>query len=415
MEANPGALRNLSIRRKTLAGFAAVIGLVGLGNLFGIVSVRQIEGQGTFARDVAYRKVVALTEVESLVKRLGDAVATAVDVGIPEPLTQARALRAEVDAKLGAAEKAFAADTVLASDFSELRRGLDEHLRRGDGLLQLAQDRQWSAFGPPRKELEDSRQSLLRRAEAAKVRCVQELEGALGRIAQLSRRTVSSVAAVTALALVGALSVSVLLSGLIVGPLKRLAAMMERARDGDVSVRAPVESRDETGALSQGFNAMLQEIEGHRHRLEELVEERTAQLETANQQLQTELEVRQITEASLAESEELLRNVLGAVNAGILIVASERREVLEVNAYALKRIGARRQDVVGRRADAYLLPAEGEAAPEAGAAANVRGLLRRADGKTVPVLRSAVPVTHQGRAHLIESFIDVSDTTAPAA
>ena len=400
---------NLSIRGKMLIGFAAVIGLVALGNLYGVVSVGQIGDRSRFARDIAFRKVVHLTELENLVKQIVDSTATAVDVGIPEPLSHAAKLRTEVEAKIRSATTELGEDPDLSRATQDLLRDVDEHLRRGNELLQLALDRQGSAFGPPRKQLEDDRAKLLRTLAAVRGRSVQELDSSLQSIAQLTGRSASSVAGVTVLGLLAALLIAVRLSRHIVRPLQRLIAMMKEAQSGDVSVRALVERRDETGALSQGFNEMLGEIEGHRTRLEKLVEERTMLLESANQRLQTELEVRRITEAARAESEELLRNVLDAVHAGIMIVDAQRREILDVNPHALQLIGADRKDVVGRRSDSYLRFDEAVDDGDEGAVLNVKGLLQRADGGRVPILTSVASFRHQGRSHLIESFVDVSE------
>ena len=176
-------------------------------------------------------------------------------------------------------------------------------------------------------------------------------------------------------------------------------------------MRAAVESGDETGALSQGFNEMVQDLQRHRNHLEELVDERTAQLETANQRLETELEIRQITEAARTESEELLRQVLHSVRAGIVIVDAERREILEANAFALKLIGARRDQVVGRKYGDFLGSTEGEVSGLANgesAIENLAAQLQRADGQLLPILTSIVPVTHNGRVNLIGSFIEAS-------
>jgi signal transduction histidine kinase/CheY-like chemotaxis protein/HPt (histidine-containing phosphotransfer) domain-containing protein len=72
----------------------------------------------------------------------------------------------------------------------------------------------------------------------------------------------------------------------VTGPITRLAGVMGSLAEGrDYSVRVPVESRDEIGALCEGFNDMIEEIRAreealqrHRDALELRVAERTAEL-----------------------------------------------------------------------------------------------------------------------------------------
>ncbi|MBI5014947.1 MAG: PAS domain S-box protein [Deltaproteobacteria bacterium] len=412
------AVRSLSIRGKVLLAFAGVIALVALGNLYSVISVAEISGRSGFARAVAFRKMVRLVEVENLVKRTANSAATAADVGIPEPLAQARALRAELEQQLTAAEAEFPRDRALLAEFRDLRARTDEHLKRSAQLLDLAVTREWSAFGPGRQELQAAQAQLFRRVAQSKARCLTDLDHSLAEIAHLTRRTTTGVAGATVLALVAALLVAFYLSGEIVSPLQRLLAAMGHARAGDFSVRAGVESRDETGALARCFDELLHHLERrdaeirlHRDHLEELVEERTAQLEVANQTLQTELEIRQITEAALAESEERLRHVLASVRAGILIVDAQRDEILEVNDFALEMIGASREEVLGRPSIGYLTGGA-DALPVSDGESDLgssEGQLHRADGWCLPILCSTAQVAYQGRAHHIRSFIDLSD------
>ncbi|MBI5018282.1 MAG: HAMP domain-containing protein [Deltaproteobacteria bacterium] len=405
-----GPLRNLHIRAKILLGFAAVIGLVALGNLYGILSVGTIARNSVFAGEVAFRKVARLSEMEILAKRTTDSAGLAVDAGVPEKLSEAKALGDELGRKLTAARAEFG-DPELGRQLDDLRRRLGDHLQQADGVFKLAADQRWEAFGAPRKALQEHQEDLVRRIAALKGASVADLEGSLASIAQLTKKTAWSIAGVTVLALVLALAISVSLSAGIVRPLQRLLTMMKAAQGGDFSVRAEVGTGDETGALSQGFNEMLQDLEHHRNHLQELVQERTWELEAARGKLEMELEVRQITESARAESEGLLRSVLNSVHAGILIVDAARGDIVEANRFALDCIGARRDEVVGRRSDSYLLPAL-QAALASGATENFPGQLGKLDGSHLPILRCIVPITHQGRAHVVESFIATPERAA---
>ncbi|MEM1141621.1 MAG: response regulator [Pseudomonadota bacterium] len=91
-----------------------------------------------------------------------------------------------------------------------------------------------------------------------------------------------------------AMGLSTALQRRIAGPISRLAvAMDEVGENQDFTLRVEAGEGDETGRLIAGFNSMLADIderdkrlEGQRERLEETVQERTAELSESNSELQ---------------------------------------------------------------------------------------------------------------------------------
>jgi len=69
-------------------------------------------------------------------------------------------------------------------------------------------------------------------------------------------------------------------------PLKQLVGVMKATRTGNYLIRMDYEGKDEIAVLSQRFNEMASKVHQHNERLEELVAERTRELEQANQQLE---------------------------------------------------------------------------------------------------------------------------------
>ena len=70
-------------------------------------------------------------------------------------------------------------------------------------------------------------------------------------------------------------------------PLEALRSSLERVRDGDLATRVKVESRDEFGALAEGFNRMADTLQGLYRDLEFKVREKTARLEVQRERLAT--------------------------------------------------------------------------------------------------------------------------------
>ena len=112
-----------------------------------------------------------------------------------------------------------------------------------------------------------------------------------------------------AMSVVGTVALVYLLFLLIVRPVTHLEDGMRRMEAGDFSVRLPVETRDEIGALAAGFNRMAQHLSDVYATLERRVQEKTRSLAARNEELGTLYE----TAALLAEPsglEELCRGFL---------------------------------------------------------------------------------------------------------
>ncbi|PDT00993.1 hypothetical protein CO666_28115 [Rhizobium chutanense] len=98
----------------------------------------------------------------------------------------------------------------------------------------------------------------------------------------------------------------------ITGGISALAGAAKRIQAKDYSVRVAIRSKDEVGEAGEAFNRMAQEISYHTENLEQLVEERTAQIEDAKEEIsmlnsQLQRENRRLgTELAVAERIQLM-------------------------------------------------------------------------------------------------------------
>jgi two-component sensor histidine kinase/HAMP domain-containing protein len=108
---------------------------------------------------------------------------------------------------------------------------------------------------------------------------------------------------------------SLKLERVITEPLAKLANMAKTiSKERDYSVRAVKESDDETGSLVDAFNDMLAQLYTHQVQLEQLVKDRTAALEQANEDLYREIEERKAAEVKLRSSLDQKSTLLGEVH-----------------------------------------------------------------------------------------------------
>lgn len=77
-----------------------------------------------------------------------------------------------------------------------------------------------------------------------------------------------------------------LMNRLVLQPLQLLTRASEEVARGNYAVSLPIQRRDEIGALTESFNTMAATVHDHTAHLEERVQQRTAELTNANQQLE---------------------------------------------------------------------------------------------------------------------------------
>jgi len=118
------------------------------------------------------------------------------------------------------------------------------------------------------------------------------------------------------------------------------------------------------------------------------------------------------TTNGLLSRERDLQSILTGTPVGILLIDAETGKITWANPNALKMIGKSELEI-----DCHLCG--GLTDPEADRQRHLPDLdqavdteeqqLLRADGTILPVLKSVAQVTYQGRSHLLETFLDISD------
>jgi signal transduction histidine kinase len=121
-----------------------------------------------------------------------------------------------------------------------------------------------------------------------------------------ARRQILTLAFLTAVA--GGI-IAFFLSSYISTPVRRITEAMRTASGGEIRTILDINRSDEIGTLAVSFNQMAEDLSKHRKHLEVLVEARTAQLKSANEQLQFEISERVQAGEQLRRSQEQLRDL----------------------------------------------------------------------------------------------------------
>ena len=115
---------------------------------------------------------------------------------------------------------------------------------------------------------------------------------------------------------------------------------------------------------------------------------------------------------ALRESEARLQVIFSCVQAGIFIIDPETHRIVDANPVALETIGVGRDQVIGAECHKFICPAEKGACPVTDLRQTVdhsERTLLTASGEKRGVLKTVVSVVLNGRKHLLESFMDITD------
>jgi PAS domain S-box-containing protein len=117
-------------------------------------------------------------------------------------------------------------------------------------------------------------------------------------------------------------------------------------------------------------------------------------------------------EHALRESEERFRTILESIHIGIVIIDAETHIITDLNPYAAQLVGLPKEKIVGRGCQKFICPTDCENCPitdQKRQVDNAEGELLVADGRSLTILKTVVPIRIEGREHLLESLIDITE------
>ena len=196
------------------------------------------------------------------------------------------------------------------------------------------------------------------------------------------------------LATVGAILISFFVSKTISSSIKKLRDAAAAIGKGNLDTHIEVRSKDEIGELAHSFKKM------------------TEDLRSAITTKDKEIGQRKRAEQTLKESEERLKTILDLIQTGILLIDAETHVIVDVNPVAIELIGIPKEKIVGRVCHKFICPAEEGECPitDLGETMNKsERVLLNAKGESIPVLKTVTTMIIDGRKHLIDSFIDITE------
>ena len=119
---------------------------------------------------------------------------------------------------------------------------------------------------------------------------------------------------------------------------------------------------------------------------------------------------RKRAEEALRESESRLKTVLDYIPEGVLIIDANTHTIVDANPAAVELIGVSKDHIIASSRSELLDEKDETVSSVSGHTDHINSeeILRRADGRSIPVLKTVVPIVLDGRPHLLESLTDIT-------
>jgi methyl-accepting chemotaxis protein len=253
-------INNLSIRRKIFIGFGVILSLLVLVSAVTILSVNKISQNSVFVKDIAFRQAIYLIEIESTLRQIGSRISASIDTGTEEGFNKAAKLKNELDKKWLDAETLFSENTKILTNIQDIRDRVNKYFRKGDKLLQLTLNQEWSEIGSATQDFNKSGENIFALIAQLKENGVKRLDEALLEIVSYTRNTVKTNSVIVIIAILAGILMAYTIAYMIVQPIRRLMEVTSAIAHGDLKKEVDIKSTDEIGTLARSFNHMSQSL-----------------------------------------------------------------------------------------------------------------------------------------------------------
>ena len=230
---------------------------------------------------------------------------------------------------------------------------------------------------------------------------------------------------VLTLFMIGVLILSVVLyfafDRMVIRPIYGVSGTLNDIARGNFEKRIAVKSHDEIGDLAASLNKMAEDLQKttvsrdalahevnerrlaerqlgqYRDHLEDMVEQRTKELRDAQEELR--------------KSKQHFQTLFEKASFGIMLVSRDK-EILNINAHALRVLQRKKQDVIGKTCQGLICPAARGECPKLDKGETIsesERIILGPNGQKIPVLKSVSSIEIGGEQFLLETFIDITE------
>lgn len=120
-------------------------------------------------------------------------------------------------------------------------------------------------------------------------------------------------------------------------------------------------------------------------------------------------------EQELLDAEKRLDTILNSAQAGILLIDPQTHTIVYANQSVVELTGFARNSLLGQRCQHFICPASEGRCPitdDLQDLDNSERTILTSDGREIPILKTVTKIALNGKEHLVESFIDISERKA---
>jgi PAS domain S-box-containing protein len=117
-------------------------------------------------------------------------------------------------------------------------------------------------------------------------------------------------------------------------------------------------------------------------------------------------------EKRLVKSKDRLQLIFNSIQSGILLIDEKSHIIIDVNPEACRLIGTDKDNIIDKSCHKFICPADKGKCPVTDLGKkiyNAEAEMLRSDGSRAFVIHTVIPVTIEGRACLLKSFVDITD------
>jgi methyl-accepting chemotaxis protein len=253
-------LRDLSVRKKLLAGFGVLLALLAAVSAVTIASLRTIGRNARSVRESSFPQAMLLSQVERLTTEMVAQVNASVDSGTEEGLKKAARTKEQLDRAWAEAQAAFRGDAAALQRFEATRHATDALLEDGRALARITIAQDWAALAGASDRFRNGARDLSARIATLEAEGVRELERALDETVSLARRSTIWSAALTVLGILAGLALTAVIGAAILRPIRAVVESTSQLAAGNLAVEVGEAGRDEMGQLLADVGEMAAKL-----------------------------------------------------------------------------------------------------------------------------------------------------------
>ena len=300
----------MKIGQKLISGFLTVAILVAVVGYVAVSNIKETGESFYYSEKMEMPSLIATLEIESAARQ---ASIKAIEYSLRnEKRDKKKTFEAlgKLEIHYNALEKVEKKQTVIkgegpdeAERIKAIGNGIDNLKNKTKEYIALTdQDSSIEELFVKEEELHQARKALIYLLYEQKDHEHKELHQSIAitksNITQeINIITILSLASVCLAVLIG-----LFITRLISDPIKKLKNAADEIGKGNLELKVAISSKDEIGYLAESFNEMAEDLRINKENLEALIDERTAELKTVNQQLQREVNKHKQAKELLLES-----------------------------------------------------------------------------------------------------------------